>query len=101
AVMICYLAQSAVNWPGIRTCLVTCMIVGLTSEGATIQKGTRRFAGAIVGGALGFLAILVVVPHMESIASLVLLVAAGSAIAARGWGGRPRIAYGGARIARA
>jgi outer membrane protein TolC/uncharacterized membrane protein YccC len=99
AVMICYLAQSAVNWPGIRTCVITCMIVGLTSEGATIQKGTLRFAGAIVGGALGFLAILVVIPNMESIASLVLLVAAGAAISAWVWVGSPRISYAGAQIA--
>jgi hypothetical protein len=99
AVMICYLAQSAVNWPGIRTCLITCMIVGLTSEGATIQKGTLRIAGAIVGGALGFLAILVVVPNMESIASLALLVAAGAAISAWVFVGSPRISYAGVQIA--
>ena len=99
AVLICYLAQSAVNWPGIRTCVITCMIVGLTSEGATIQKGALRIAGAIVGGALGFLAILVVVPNMESIASLALLVAAGSAIAAWVYVGSPRISYAGVQIA--
>src|SRR5207249_3558114 len=26
AVMICYVLQSAVDWPGIRTCIVTCLI---------------------------------------------------------------------------
>ncbi|TMA24354.1 MAG: hypothetical protein E6J87_24000, partial [Deltaproteobacteria bacterium] len=88
-----------VNWPGIRTIVITCMIVGLTSEGATIQKGTLRISGAIVGGALGFLAILVVVPNMESIASLALLVAAGTAIAAWVYVGSPRISYAGAQIA--
>src|SRR5262249_20067459 len=55
AVMICYTLQSAVDWPGIRTCLVTCMIVALGTEGATIQKGTLRISGALVGAALGFL----------------------------------------------
>jgi outer membrane protein TolC len=99
AVVICYLAQSAVNWPGIRTCLITCMIVGLTSEGATIQKGTLRIAGAIVGGVLGSLAILVVVPNMESIASLALLVATGAAISAWVFVGSPRISYAGVQIA--
>ena len=49
AVMICYVLQSAVDWPGIRTCIITCMIVGLTSEGATIQKATLRLSGALVG----------------------------------------------------
>src|SRR2546427_160955 len=54
AVMICYTLQSAVDWPGIRTCLITCLIVGLGSEGATVQKGTLRIAGALVGAAMGF-----------------------------------------------
>ena len=42
AVMICYTLQNAVNWPGIRTCLITCLIVGLGTEGASVQKGTLR-----------------------------------------------------------
>jgi multidrug resistance protein MdtO len=52
-----------------------------------------------VGGLLGFLAILYLVPHMESIVSLVLLTAAVSALA--GWvaAGSERIAYAGLQIA--
>src|SRR5262249_43696309 len=88
-----------VDWPGIRTCLITCMIVGLTSEGATIQKGTLRIAGAVVGGALGFLAILVIVPHMESIASLAMLVGSGFAVAAWVYVGRAQVFYVGFQIA--
>jgi multidrug resistance protein MdtO len=99
AVMICYVLQSAVDWPGIRTCIVTCMIVGLTSEGATIQKATLRLSGALVGALLGFLSILLLIPSMVSITSLVLLVAAGTAVA--GWVnlGSPRISYAGVQIA--
>ena len=99
AVMICYLLQSAVDWPGIRTCIVTCMIVGLTSEGSTIQKATMRFSGALVGALMGFLSILVLIPNMVSITSLVLVVAAGTVIA--GWVnlGSPRISYAGVQIA--
>src|SRR5215472_15580945 len=99
AVMICYLLQSAVDWPGIRTCIVTCMIVGLTSEGSTIQKATLRFSGALVVALLGFLSILLLIPGMESITSLVLVVAAGTVIA--GWVnlGSPRISYAGVQIA--
>ena len=48
AVMICYTLQNAVNWPGIRTCVITCLIVGLGTEGATVQKGTLRSAGALL-----------------------------------------------------
>src|SRR5262249_30069782 len=99
AVMICYTLQSAVDWPGIRTCLITCLIVGLGSEGATIQKGRLRISGALVGAAMGFLALLFLVPVMESITSLVLLVAAGTAIAAWVAVGSPRVAYAGVQIA--
>jgi multidrug resistance protein MdtO len=99
AVMICYTLQSAVDWPGIRTCLITCLIVGLGTEGATIQKATLRIAGALVGAAMGFLAILLLVPSMESITSLTLLVAAGTAVAAWVVLGSPRIAYAGVQIA--
>ncbi len=99
AVMICYTLQSAVDWPGIRTCLITCLIVGLGTEGATIQKGTLRIAGALLGAAMGFLAILLLVPSMESITSLTLLVAAGTAVAAWVVLGSPRIAYAGVQIA--
>ena len=99
AVMICYLLQSAVDWPGIRTCIVTCMIVGLTSEGATIQKATLRLSGALVGALMGFLSILLLIPGMVSITSLVLVVAAGTAVA--GWVnlGSARISYAGVQIA--
>jgi multidrug resistance protein MdtO len=99
AVMICYTLQSAVDWPGIRTCLITCLIVGLGSEGATIQKGTLRISGALVGAAMGFLSILLFIPGMESITSLTLLVAAGTAVAAWVVLGSPRIAYAGVQIA--
>ena len=99
AVMICYVLQSAIDWPGIRTCIITCMIVALTSEGATIQKVTLRLAGALVGALLGFLSILLLVPGMESITSLVLLVAAGTAVAAWVDLGSARISYAGVQIA--
>lgn len=99
AVMVCYVLQSAVNWPGIRTCIITCLIVGLTSEGATLQKGTLRISGALVGAAMGFLAILFLIPGMVSIASLTLVVAAGTAVAAWVVLGSPRIAYAGVQIA--
>jgi multidrug resistance protein MdtO len=52
-----------------------------------------------VGGLLGFLSIMYLVPRMESIASLVLLIAAVSALAAWVAAGSERIAYGGLQIA--
>jgi uncharacterized membrane protein YccC len=75
------------------------MIVGLTSEGATVQKATLRLSGALVGALMGFMSILLLIPGMVSITSLVLVVAAGTAVA--GWVnlGSARISYAGVQIA--
>jgi multidrug resistance protein MdtO len=75
------------------------MIVGLTSQGATIQKATLRLSGALVGALMGFLSILLLIPNMVSITSLALLVAAGTAIAAWVELGSARISYAGVQIA--
>src|SRR5206468_12955969 len=74
-------------------------VVGLGSGGAPVEKGMLRISGAVVGAAMGFLTILFVVPRMESITSLVLVVAAGTAVAAWVLLGSPRIAYAGVQIA--
>src|SRR4030095_1444894 len=55
--------------------------------------------GCVIGGALSLFSIIFLVPHMETIASLIVLVAAVSAIA--GWvaTGSERISYAGFQIA--
>jgi len=97
--MSCYIIYCAVDWPGIRTAFITCCFIALESTEATLRKARLRLVGCAIGGLLGFLSIMYLVPHMVSVVSLVLLTAAGSAIA--GWvaAGSPRIAYGGLQIA--
>ena len=99
AAMICYIAYTAVDWWGIHTCMITCLIVALTSAGATIQKSTLRLVGCAIGGALALASIVFVVPRMTSIAELVLLVAAIAALG--GWiaMGSERTGYVGVQIA--
>ena len=99
AAMVCYILYTAVDWAGIHTAFITCCFISLENTGATLRKGALRFAGCAVGGLLGFLSILYLIPQMESITSLVLLVAAASALA--GWvgAGSERIAYAGLQIA--
>jgi multidrug resistance protein MdtO len=96
--MVSYLIYSGLDWPGIHTAFITCCIISLESTGATLHKGTLRIAGCLVGGLLGFLSIMYLIPHMESITSLVFLVAAVTALA--GWVamGSERIAYAGLQI---
>jgi multidrug resistance protein MdtO len=99
AAMTCYVIYMGLDWPGIRTAFITCCFVALESSGATIRKATLRLVGCAIGGALGFLSIVYLIPHMESIVSLALLTAAVSALA--GWiaAGSERVSYAGLQIA--
>jgi uncharacterized membrane protein YccC len=98
AAMACYFIYTALDWPGIHTAFITCCMISLESAGATLHKGTLRLAGCLAGGLIGFLSIIYLIPLMESITSLVLLVAAVTTIA--GWvaAGSQRIAYAGLQI---
>ena len=98
AAMICYLIYSGLGWPGISTAFVTCCFIALENTEATLRKGWLRLIGCAGGGLCGYLAIIFLIPHMESIiGSLVLLTVAGCALA--GWvaAGTDRISYGGCR----
>ena len=99
AAMFCYFFYTGVDWFGIHTAFITCIFIALESTGSTLYKGILRAVGCIIGGLLALFSILVLIPHMETIASLVVLVACVSALA--GWvaTGSERIAYAGLQIA--
>jgi multidrug resistance protein MdtO len=99
AAMTCYILYSALHWPGISTSFITCAFVALGNTGATIYKSWLRFFGCLAGGLAGYLCIFLLLPHMVSITSLVLLTLAGSALA--GWiaSGTERISYAGLQFA--
>ena len=97
--MFCYIFYSAIDWPGIHTAFITCTFIALESTEATLYKGTLRIVGCVIGGTLGLFTIVFLMPHMETIASLVLVVACASAIA--GWvaTGSEQVSYAGLQIA--
>jgi uncharacterized membrane protein YccC len=99
AAMFCYIFYSAIDWTGIHTALITCTFIALESTGATLHKGVLRIGGCVIGGALALLTIVFLMPHMVTIASLVIVVACASAIA--GWvaTGSEMISYAGLQIA--
>jgi uncharacterized membrane protein YccC len=99
AAMFCYIVYEAIDWSGIHTAFITCTFIALESTEATLYKGTLRIVGCVIGGALALFTILFLMPHMETIASLVVVVALASAIA--GWvaTGSQRISYAGLQIA--
>src|SRR4026208_654384 len=99
AAMFCYIVYMAIDWSGIHTALITCTFIALETTGATLHKGILRIGGCVIGGALALLTIVFLMPHMETIASLIVVVACASAIA--GWAA-PRsemISYAGLQIA--
>jgi uncharacterized membrane protein YccC len=99
AAMFCYILYSAIDWSGIHTAFITCTFIALESTEATLYKGTLRIVGCVIGGALALFTIVFLMPHMETIASLVVVVAFTAAIA--GWvaTGSERISYAGLQIA--
>jgi uncharacterized membrane protein YccC len=99
AAMFCYIVYAAIDWYGIHTALITCTFIALESTEATLYKGTLRIAGCVIGGALALFTIVFLMPHMETIASLVVVVAFASAIAAWVATGSERISYAGLQIA--
>src|SRR5262245_49653536 len=97
--MLCYVTYTALDWNGIHTSMLTCVIVALGSVGAAAHKAALRFAGCAIGSALALAATVFVVPHMTSIVQLMLLVAAVTAPAAWIAMGGERIAYLGIQLA--
>jgi len=99
AVMLVYIFYSAVDWPGIRTCIVTCFFVALGSVGETVHKLTLRLSGAMAGGLLGLLCIVLVLPHVTGIAGLSVVVAVVAALGAWISTSSERLAYAGMQFA--
>jgi multidrug resistance protein MdtO len=83
AVMVVYFIYTMLDWPGLRTSIVTCFFVALGSVGETVHKLLLRISGALIGGSIAGLCIVFVLPHMTDIGQLCLLIAIVSAGA--GW----------------
>jgi multidrug resistance protein MdtO len=79
--------------------LITCTFIALESTGATLHKGVLRIGGCVIGGALALFTIVFLMPHMETIASLVVVVGCACAIAAWVATGSEFISYAGLQIA--
>lgn len=96
--MFCYIVYTAVDWPGIQTAFITCCVCALESTGATLRKMNLRITGCLIGGGLGFVTLIYLVPHMEGIVSLLLVSACVTALAAWIALGSERISYAGVQM---
>ena len=75
AATICYVLYNAIAWPGISTCVITVLFTGLSTTGAMKQRQLFRIGGAAIGGVLGVLTVSLLFPNMDSITTLILVVA--------------------------
>jgi multidrug resistance protein MdtO len=99
AIMIVYSVYTMLDWPGLRTSIVTCFFVALGSLGETVHKLVLRLSGAIIGGLIAGLSIVFVLPHFTDIGQLCALTAVVALFA--GWvaTGSERLSYAGLQIA--
>jgi multidrug resistance protein MdtO len=95
---ICYLIFTMSAYPGIYTSTITCILCSLSTVGASLQKGALRFAGAAVGGAFGFIILMYIFPHLDSLGGFWFPFGAVMALAAYVNLGSARISYVGIQI---
>lgn len=99
AALFCYVLYSLLDWQGIHTCFITCYIVSLGTAAESVEKLALRIMGCLIGAALGYGAIFVVLPNVTSIDGLMIVIFVGALGAAYIAGGSPRISYAGFQIA--
>ncbi len=99
AVMISYAIYTLLDWPGMRTAVVTCFFVALASLGETVHKLLLRLSGAVIGGLVAGLCIVFVLPHLTDIGQLCLLIFAVSLGAAWVATSSELLSYAGLQIA--
>jgi multidrug resistance protein MdtO len=96
---LCYLVMLGLDWPGLVTSAVTCVIIAQTTVGATLSKAVLRQVGAVLGGLLGLIAIVVFMPNLHDLTSFLVVLGAGYLVAAWITVGGPRTAYAGIQTA--
>jgi multidrug resistance protein MdtO len=97
--MIGYIFYTASDYFGIHTVYYTPLIIALGSTGATIHKGVLRIVGCVIGGGLGLICTIWVIPRFEMLGMYLLIVFCLHALAAWIAFGSERISYMGLQIA--
>lgn len=98
AVLVCYVFYNAVDWQGIHTIMLTCLIVALPSLGASTRRALLRLSGAAIGSAVALLMVVFVIPRLDDIVDLLLMTMPIVALAAWISAGSERIGYAGAQL---
>ena len=97
--MIGYIFYTASDYFGIHTVYYTPLIIALSSTGATIHKGVLRIVGCVIGGGLGLICTIWLIPRFETLGIYLLIVFCLHGLAAWIAFGSERISYMGLQIA--
>ena len=97
--MLGYFFYTASDYFGIHTVFYTPLIIALASTGATIHKGALRIVGCIIGGTLGLICLVWLIPRYETLGVYLLVVFCLHGLAAWVASGSERISYMGLQIA--
>jgi len=97
--MIGYVFYTASDYFGIHTVYYTPLIIALGSTGATIHKGILRIAGCVIGGALGLICTIWLIPRFETLGMYLVIVFCLHGLAAWVAFGSEKISYMGLQIA--
>jgi multidrug resistance protein MdtO len=97
--MLGYLFYTASDYYGIHTVFYTPLIIALASTGATVHKGLLRIVGCIIGGALGLICAIWVIPRFETLETFLLVVFCVHGLASWIATGNERISYMGLQVA--
>jgi multidrug resistance protein MdtO len=97
--MIGYIFYTACDYFGIHTVYYTPLIIALTSTGATMHKGMLRIAGCMIGGGLGLIATIWLIPRFETLGMYLFIIFCLHGLAAWVAFGSERISYMGIQIA--
>jgi hypothetical protein len=101
AASLCYVFWSAVDWPGLGVCTVTCVIAApIAVSGSSRRRLTTRLAGLFTGGVIcGIGSQIFILPWLGSIVGFTVLFAVVSAAAAWFVTSSPRLNYFGRQMA--
>ncbi len=100
AALVCYVAYNAVDWQGLKSAIVTCLLTAVLTIGSSRQREVLRLGGFILGGLIfGMGAQVFVLPYVDSIVGFTVLFVLVMTIAAWVATATPRISFLGLQLA--
>jgi multidrug resistance protein MdtO len=100
AAIVCYVTYTAIDWPGLQTSMITCLVTAVSTIGSSRQRQVLRLGGGIIGGVVfGMAPQVFVLPYLDTIVGFSLLFILVTTIAAWIATSTPRLSYLGLQLA--